>query len=47
MVERTEIFPMSSFLMNDDHFLAHQRGKIMQINQSESNYVTRMLYRTI
>jgi hypothetical protein len=47
MVRRTTVFKESSVLMNDDHFVNHQRGKLKEIEQSELDVITRMLYRTI
>jgi hypothetical protein len=47
MVRRSFLFTMSCFLMNDDHFVEHQRGKLKEINQTEPMEITRLMYRTI
>ena len=41
------IFQTSSFFMNDDHFVEHQKGKLKEFNQNESRTVSRLIYRSI
>ena len=41
------IFQTSSFFMNDNHFLEHQKGKLMEFNQNESRTLSRLIYRSI
>jgi hypothetical protein len=42
------LFKMSCFFMNNNNFLGeHQKGKLMEINQTESRHETRMMYRSI
>ena len=43
----SSIFKVSSFFMNDDHFVNHQKGKIIEFNQNEANLISRIMYRTI
>jgi hypothetical protein len=47
MMTPSHLFSMSCFFMNDDFFLEHQKGKLMEINQNEKSNKTRMMYRTI
>ena len=42
----SSVFTSSSFFTNDSHFVDHQKGKLLEINQNESSMETRVLYRT-
>ena len=42
-----DTFKESSFFTNNDHFNNHQKGKLMQFNQSEDKVITRIIYRSI
>ena len=37
----------TSFFMNDEHFLKHQKGKLLELNQNELRLHTRIMYRSI
>ena len=37
----------SAFFTNDDHFVNHQHGKLKELNQTEHNSITRIVYRSI
>jgi hypothetical protein len=39
-------FKMSSFFMNDEHFVHHQRGKLKEFDDTELNYLTRIIFKT-
>lgn len=45
--ETKSIFNISSFFMTDVHFLNHQKGKLMELNQNEKRVQTRVVYRSI
>ena len=45
--KNSQTFVISSFFTNDDHFNNHQGGKMMQFNQNNERFVSRMIYRSI
>ena len=42
-----EMLKSSSFFTNDEHFVNHQIGKLQEFNQNESNFVSKLAYRSI
>ena len=42
-----EVLTTSSFFMNDKHFVTHQFGKLKELNQNETNVISRVMYRSI
>ena len=43
----SDILNKSSFFTNDEHFINHQHGKLKELNQTEHNSITRIVYRSI
>ena len=43
----SDLFKMLSFFTNDNHFIKHQKGKLLALNQHEEKIFTKMVYRSI
>ena len=43
----SDTFKISSFFTNDNHFIKHQKGKLLAFNQNEEKIFTKMVYRSI
>ena len=43
----SDVFSESCMFANNRHFLKHQEGKLMELNETEQKEVTRMVYRSI
>lgn len=45
--KNSNVFIQSSFFMNDDHFVNHQKGKMIEFNQNELSLESKIMYRSI
>jgi hypothetical protein len=41
------VFVQSKFFTNNDDFIAHQRGKLSELNDNQENVITRVVYRSV
>ena len=47
VTSNSSVFKKSSFFTNDEHFIDHQKGKLMEFNRINQRTLSRMLYRSI
>ena len=43
----SRVFKKSSFFMNDSHFIRHQKGKLIELNQNQKRTQSRLIYKSI
>ena len=43
----SRVFRKSSFFTNDDHFIRHQKGKLIEFNQNEKRSESKLIYKSI